>query len=167
MESLRNRTGVKEVTEFGGIIDPQSQQTIFANLQAEPGDHISVLGMLTCTNDAIAIGTAIITDDEESPAFGSGVVYDAGTELNEETRRTVPCLGDEEHKVSQPDTADGEGRINPTQASKSSAIWAQSSVGTVPLWNLLSIAEVSHQGEHLTSVPHCRILPRRNRSRRP
>ena len=112
MESLRNRTGVKEVTEFGGIIDPQSQQTIFANLQAEPGDHISVLGMLTCTNDAIAIGTAIITD-EESPAFGSGVVYDAGTELNEETRRTVPCLGDEEHKVSQPDTADGEGRINP------------------------------------------------------
>lgn len=112
MESLRDRPGVKEVVEFGGVIDPQSHKTIANNLRAEPGDHISVIGMLTCTNDAITIGTAIITD-EDSPAFGSGVVYDAGTEDNEESRRTVPCLGLANSGVSEPDTEDGEGRIRP------------------------------------------------------
>lgn len=108
MESLRNRSGVKEVIEFGGVIQPQAQQTIFSNLTAEPGDHISVLGMMTCTNDAVAFGTAIITD-AKTPAFGSGVAYDAGTENNDESRRTVPCL--DGAGVSNPDTADGEGRI--------------------------------------------------------
>ena len=110
MESLRNRTGVKDVVEFGGIIQPQSQQTIFSNLTAEPGDHISVLGMLTCTNDGLAFGTAIITD-ANTPAFGSGVAYDAGTENNDESRRTVPCL--EGAGVSNLNTADGEGTIEP------------------------------------------------------
>ena len=117
MEALRNRTGVKEVSEFGGPISPQSQQTIFTNLRAEPGDHISVIGMLMCTNDAITIGTAIISN-EDDPAFGSGIVLDAGTEENDESRRSVPCpypgfdsAGDT--AVSHPDTEDGEGRINP------------------------------------------------------
>ncbi len=115
MEALRNRSGVKEVTEFGGAIGPQSQQTIFSNLRAEPGDHISVIGKLMCTNDAITIGTAIISN-EDDPAFGSGIVLDAGTEENDESRRSVPCPEFDSASatvVSQPDTEDGEGRINP------------------------------------------------------
>ena len=109
MESLSNRTGVKSVTRFGGIIAPQMQQTII-NVSAEPGDHISVVGMLLCTNDAVTVGTAILTD-ESSPAFGSGVVLDAGTEENDESRRNVPCL--EGTGASNLDTADGEGTITP------------------------------------------------------
>lgn len=115
MESLRNRTGVKAVTEFGGIIQPQSQQTIFTKLRAEPGDHISVIGMLLCTNDAVTLGTAIIAN-EDDPAFGSGIVMDAGTEENDESRSSVPCPEFPTASgsgVSQPDTEDGEGRINP------------------------------------------------------
>ena len=107
MESLKARSGVKSVERFGGVIDPQTQQTIIS-VKAEPGDYISVLAMLMCTNDAVAMGTAILSD-VSSPAFGSGVVYDAGTEVNAESRRTVPCLDGE--GVSNLDTADGEGRI--------------------------------------------------------
>ena len=107
MESLQARSGVKSVKRFGGTIEPKTQQTIFS-VNVEPGDHISVLGMLTCTNDGIAMGTAILTDADE-PAFGSGVVYDAGTENNAESRKTVPCL-QEEGTVSV-DTAAGEGSI--------------------------------------------------------
>ena len=66
--------------------------------------------MLLCTNDAITVGTAIIPD-EPGPAFASGVVWDAGTENNDESRATVPCLDGE--GVSNADTADGEGKIEP------------------------------------------------------
>ncbi len=107
MESLSSRSRVKSVARFGGVLQPNSQQTLL-RLEAEPGDHISILGMLTCTNDAIVVGTAVLTDPA-SPAFGSGVVWDVGTEENDESRATVPCLDGE--GVSNPDTADGEGTI--------------------------------------------------------
>ena len=107
MESLRGRSGVKDVLRFGGILDPNSQQTLL-RVSAEPGDHISVLGMLMCTNDAIALGTIIVPQDG-SPGYGSGTVWDAGTEDNEESRATVPCLDGD--GVSNLDTADGEGSI--------------------------------------------------------
>ena len=107
MESLRGRSGVKDVLRFGGILDPNSQQTLL-RVSAEPGDHISVLGMLQCTNDAIALGTIIVPQDG-SPGYGSGTVWDAGTEDNDESRATVPCLDGD--GVSNLDTADGEGSI--------------------------------------------------------
>lgn len=107
MESLSQRTRVNRVLRFGGVLQPQSQQTLL-RVEAEPGDHISVIGMLQCTNDAIVVGTAIVTDGG-TPAFGSGVVWDAGTENNDESRASVPCLDGE--GVSNLDTADGEGTI--------------------------------------------------------
>ena len=107
MESLRGRSGVKDVLRFGGVLAPNSQQTLL-RVPAEPGDRVSVLGMLMCTNDAITLGTVIVSDDG-SPAFGSGAVWDAGTENNDESRATVPCLDGE--GASNLYTADGEGRI--------------------------------------------------------
>ncbi len=109
MESLKGRSGVKGVSRFGGIIEPKSQQTLL-RVSAEPGDHISVLGMLQCTNDAIALGTLIVPEDG-SPGYGSGTVWDAGTEDNDESRATVPCPGLDGEGVSNLDTADGEGSI--------------------------------------------------------
>ena len=107
--SLSDRTGVKSVSRFGGIIKPGDAATIL-NVEAESGDHVSVIAMLACTNDAITVATAILTD-AGAPAFGSGVVLDAGTEDNDESRATVPCL--EGEGVSAGDTADGEGIIAP------------------------------------------------------
>ena len=107
--ALTDRQGVKSVARFGGMIHPGEASTIL-QLQAETGDHISVIGMLACTNDAITVATAILSD-AGTPAFGSGAVLDAGTEDNDESRDTVPCL--EGEGVSDGDTADGEGSIEP------------------------------------------------------
>ncbi len=109
IESFLERTGVKAVKRFGGIIEPGVSATIL-NVNAEPGDHVSVVGMLACTNDAIAVGSVVVTGSG-APAFGSGIVLDAGTEANDETRATVPCLDGE--GVSAGDTHDGEGTIEP------------------------------------------------------
>ncbi|MYA60924.1 MAG: hypothetical protein F4X40_10330 [Chloroflexi bacterium] len=107
IESFLERTGVKSVKRFGGIIEPGGSATIL-NVNAEPGDHVSVVGMLACTNDAIAVGSIAVTESG-APAFGSGIVLDAGTEENDETRATVPCLDGE--CVSDGDTHDGEGTL--------------------------------------------------------
>ena len=109
IESYLGRTGVKEVKRFGGIIQPGESATIL-NVNAEAGDHVSVIGMLACTNDAIAVGSVVVTESG-APAFGSARVLDAGTEENDETRTTVPCLDGE--GVSAGDTHDGEGTIEP------------------------------------------------------
>ena len=109
IESISERTGVKEVKRFGGIIEPGESVTIL-NVNAEPGDHVSVVGMLACTNDAIAVGSVVVTEFG-APAFGSGIALDAGTEENDETRATVPCL--DGVGVSAGDTHDGEGTIEP------------------------------------------------------
>ncbi|MXZ03724.1 MAG: hypothetical protein F4Y88_08710, partial [Chloroflexi bacterium] len=112
MESLRGRSGVKDVLRFGGVLNPNSQQTLL-RVPADPGDRISVLGSLQCTNDGITLGTIMVSDDG-SPSFGSGTVWDAGTEENDESRATVPCPepGWEGEGVSNLDTADGEGSIS-------------------------------------------------------
>ena len=108
--TFNDRDGVKSVSRFGGIIAPYSGASI-QNVLASPGDYITVIGMLACTNDAIAVGTVIVPDDEDLPAIGAGRVLDAGTEDNSETEDEVPCLGGA--GVSAADTADGEGQIAP------------------------------------------------------
>ncbi len=110
METLENRNGVKSVTRYGGLIGPGTSATI-QNIPAEPGDLITVIGMLACTNDAIVIGTLIYSENGSLPALGSASALDAGTEENTETKETVPCLGGE--GISGPDVADGEGKIEP------------------------------------------------------
>ena len=105
--SLKERKGVKDIKRFGGIIKPGEAFTIF-DVNAAPGDHVSVIGMLACTNDAIVVGSVVVTGSG-APAFGSGIALDAGTEKNEESSATVPCLDGE--GVSAGDTHDGEGTI--------------------------------------------------------
>ncbi len=110
IESLKQRTGVKEVFRFGGITAPGSVQTLH-RVEAATGDHVTVIGSLACTNDAIVVGTLQVSGGNE-PAFGSGYVLDAGTEANDESRATVPCF-DGGEGASELDTMDGEGIISP------------------------------------------------------
>ena len=106
--SLGEIDGVKGVFSLDPPpISPGEEVT--AAITASPGDHVSVIAMLACTNDAITIGTLIVS--ESGQAMSSGRVYDAGTEDNTETRNTVPCLGGEEAGVLGADSADGEGQI--------------------------------------------------------
>ena len=106
--SLRGVAGVKDTINMDPPPLPPGQEAI-ATISASPGDHVSVISMLACTNDAIAIGTLIVPEAGALPAMSSGRVYDAGTEENAETAATVPCLGGE--GVSSGDAPDGEGLI--------------------------------------------------------
>ncbi|MXY45291.1 MAG: hypothetical protein F4Y50_14790 [Dehalococcoidia bacterium] len=86
--------GVKSATivPVEGPIPGGSEATV-GSISAMPGDFVSVISMLACTNDAVAYGTAVVTQDGGGFAMSSGGVYDAGTEANDETSATVPCLG--------------------------------------------------------------------------
>ena len=106
--SLRDVAGVKDTLTFDPPPLPPGQEAT-TTISASPGDHVSVISMLACTNDAITIGTLIVPEAGSLPAMSSGRVYDAGTEENSESAATVPCLGGE--GVSSGDAADGEGSI--------------------------------------------------------
>ena len=108
-QSLGQIPGVKGVVSFEPPpIRPRRQSTI--SISASPGDHVSVIAMLACTNDAITFGTLVVHGDG-APSLSSGRVLDAGTESNDETAVTVPCQDGE--GVSGADAADGEGMIAP------------------------------------------------------
>ena len=106
--SLGEIDGVKGVFSLDPPPIPPGEEAT-ASITASPGDHVSVISMLACTNDAITIGTLLVS--ESGQAMTSGRVYDAGTEDNTETTSTVPCLGGEAAGVSGADSPDGEGRI--------------------------------------------------------
>ena len=106
--SLRGVAGVKDTISMDPPPLPPGQEAT-VTISASPGDHVSVISMLACTNDAITIGTLIVPEAGSFPAMSSGRVYDAGTEENSETAATVPCLGGE--GVSSGDAPDGEGSI--------------------------------------------------------
>ena len=102
--------GIKSavIMDVSGPIAGGAEATV-QNIAAAPGDYISVIGMLACTNDAVAFGTAALSMYGSTLAMSSGAVFDVGTENNDETNATVPCLGGE--GVSGADTADGEGLL--------------------------------------------------------
>ncbi len=106
--SLRGVAGVKDTISMDPPPLPPGQEAT-VTISASPGDHVSVISMLACTNDAITIGTLIVPESGSLPAMSSGRVYDAGTEENAETAATIPCLGGE--GVSNGDAPDGEGSI--------------------------------------------------------
>ena len=109
--SLAAISGVKEVVSFDPPpILPGEEHTVSITA-AEPGDRVSVITMLACTNDAIAYGNVVVPEDGNLPAMSSGRVLDAGTEANDETEATVACFGQEGGGVSNLDEADGEGVI--------------------------------------------------------
>ena len=109
-ESLGQVSGVKQVVSFeDSPIRPRRQASV--SISASPGDHVSVIAMLACTNDAITFGTLVVHEDGAS-SLSSGRVLDAGTENNDETAGTVPCLdGEGEYPERMPLT--GEGTIAP------------------------------------------------------
>ena len=60
--SLAALAGVKEVVSFDPPpILPGEERTVSITA-AEPGDRVSVITMLACTNDAIAYGTVVVPD---------------------------------------------------------------------------------------------------------
>lgn len=108
IETLQNRDGIKSVARFGGLVLPGEGASI-QNIEAVAGDRVSVITMLACTNDALAVGTVIVPSFDALPAMGAGRVLDAGTEDNSEREDTIPCLGGE--GVSSLEARDGEGEI--------------------------------------------------------
>ena len=110
--SLSALSGVKEVVAFDPPpILPGEERTVSITA-AEPGDRVSVITMLACTNDAIAYGNVVVPEDGNLPAMSSGRVLDAGNRIaNDETEATVACFGQEGGGVSNLDEADGEGVI--------------------------------------------------------
>ena len=87
--TLAGLGSVSEVVKIETAPIPGGEEAT-GTVMAMPGDYVTVVAMLACTNDAIAVGTAIVS---ESGAMSSGRVYDAGTEVNSETAASVPCLG--------------------------------------------------------------------------
>ena len=59
--SLRDVAGVKDTLTLDPPPLPPGQEAT-ATLSASPGDHVSVISMLACTNDAITIGTLIVPE---------------------------------------------------------------------------------------------------------
>ena len=102
--TLAGLDGVSEVIKLDTSPIPGGEQASGA-IMAKDGDYVTVVSMLACSNDAIAVGTAMVSD---GGAMSSGRVYDAGTETNDETAASVPCLGGE--GVSD---AGGEGAVAP------------------------------------------------------
>ena len=124
-ESLRKITGVKSVVSFEPPpIRPRRQSTV--SISASPGDHVSVIAMLACTNDAIIFGTLVV-HEAGTPSLSSGRVLDAGTENNDETAGTVPCQDGK--GVSGADAADGEGMLAPHPGITGDADLSQDSHG--------------------------------------
>ena len=113
--SLRDVAGVKDTLTLDPPPLPPGQEAT-VTISVSPGDHVSVISMLACTNDAITIGTLIVPEADSLPAMSSGRVYDAGTEENAETAATVPCLGGE--GVSSGDAPDGEGADRPPRGNR-------------------------------------------------
>ena len=105
--------GVKSATvmDVDGPIPGGSEATA-GPISAVPGDFVSVISMLACTNDAVAYGTAVISQDGAVFAMSSGAVFDAGTEANDETSATVPCLGGASAGVSE-GLAEGKVAVHP------------------------------------------------------
>ena len=103
--------GVKSATimDVEGPIPGGSEATV-GSIVAVPGDFVSVISMLACTNDAVSYGTAVVSQDGGGFAMSSGGVYDAGTEANDETSATVPCLGGASAGLS---AGLGEGMVAP------------------------------------------------------
>ena len=101
--------GVKSATVIpvDGPI-PGGMEATAGAISAMPGDFVSVISMLACTNDAVSYGTAVVSQDGGGYAMSSGAVYDAGTEVNDETSATVPCLGGAAAGVSE---GLGEGKV--------------------------------------------------------
>ena len=87
--TLAGLDGVSEVVKIETAPIPGGEEAT-GMVMAMPGDYVTVVSMLACTNDAITVGTAIVS---EGGAMSSGRVYDAGTEVNSETAASVPCLG--------------------------------------------------------------------------
>ena len=92
--TLSGSPGIVSVSQWdsGGPIPPRSAHR--TNISAIDGTAITVVGMFSCTNDAYIVATAevVIVDGLIHETSGVATVFDSGSEDNDETTDTVPCL---------------------------------------------------------------------------
>ena len=97
LATLRSAPGVVSVRalDSGGPIPPGGSHT--ATVGGADGAALSVVGMFACTNDAYILASApfsVVAEGEPAARASSiAAVIDSGSEANDETAATVPCLG--------------------------------------------------------------------------
>jgi len=85
VEELKNTSAVHTITAGPGVILPGQSATIKVKVPA--GDRISILGMLASTNDSFYARLDLLPQ----VGFTRGArVYDAGTEVNNESCNFIP-----------------------------------------------------------------------------
>ncbi|MYA60925.1 MAG: hypothetical protein F4X40_10335 [Chloroflexi bacterium] len=101
--TLAGAPGVVSVSPWdaGGPIPPRTGHR--GNVVAIDGTAITVVGMFACTNDAYIVATANVLADDGLVQESSGIasVFDSGSENNDETAATVPCLGGADAGLSE------------------------------------------------------------------
>ena len=93
--TLRTRPGVVAVKNLDAVGPIPAGTSLIADASGVLGAHVSVVGMFACTNDGYILATLPLagTGDEVREAATVAAVIDSGSEANDETAATVPCLG--------------------------------------------------------------------------
>lgn len=78
---------VTDMTTGAGLLAPGASQTV--SIEGVPGSYLSVLSMLIPTNDGFIGFNGVVLPMEGSASY-TGVVYDAGTETNDEDCANIP-----------------------------------------------------------------------------
>ena len=103
ISTLSGMPGMVSISQWdtGGPIPPRTGHR--GNVVAIDGTAITVVGMFACTNDAYIVATAIVLADDGLIQETSGIasVFDSGSEINDETAHTVPCLGGADAALSE------------------------------------------------------------------
>lgn len=94
---------VTAVAALGAPVGPGGAVTV--ELEARPGDRLSVVTMLVCTNDGITGLSAARLPDAGTTSFDIAA-YDAGSEANTELSEDIvdPCLGPDGNRNDVVDT---------------------------------------------------------------
>ena len=156
IESLYGAPGIVSVSQWdtGGPIPPRTGHR--GNVSAFDGTAITVVGMFACTNDGYIVASANVMayGDSVHVTKSTALVFDSGSENNNETAATVPCLGGVDAALSEGEGGNerrehpgitGKGDLNP-------AIHAWRADTTAELTISGAFAE-SHVGSVATELP--------------
>lgn len=88
-ELLGGNPNVLDVTDTGGLLNPGASVTVRVKTRGR-FDHVSLGSMLIPTNDAFIALNGVEGPDWRAPLTLYSVVYDAGSERNDETCASIP-----------------------------------------------------------------------------